>query len=111
MLVYSCIKEGKNSKGLWEASLLLVEKEFSLDAKCNLTKLLLVLRAYYADNKNLPSTIEELMTNYIDRIPEDPFDNKNLRYSKSNKIIYSIDSDMKDNKGDRTRDLCIELNF
>jgi len=88
-----------------------VEQKFKMDAKCNLTKLLLALRAYYADTNSLPNSLEELVPNYISKIPKDPFDDKELRYSKLEKIIYSVDSDMKDNQGDKERDFCIELNF
>lgn len=88
-----------------------VERKFQLDARCNLTTLLLALRAYYADNKELPPTLKELVPNYIDKIPQDPFDNTGLKYSRANKKIYSVGSDMKDDKGSESEDLVVELNF
>jgi hypothetical protein len=87
------------------------EGKFVLDAKTNLTILLLALRAYYADNQTLPLQISELVPKYASSIPEDPFDNKPLRYILSKKIIYSVGPDMKENGGDKEKDIAIDLNF
>ena len=89
----------------------LVEGKFKIDARCNLAKLLLALRAYYADTNSLPNNLDQLVPNYISKIPKDPFDDKELEYSKFKKIIYSVGSDMKDDQGDREKDLRIELDF
>jgi len=89
----------------------IIEKKFELDTKFNLTKLSLALKAYHTDAKSLPNSLNELMPNYVSKIPKDPYDDKQLKYSKSKKIIYSVYSDMKDNQGDIDKDLRIELNF
>ena len=89
----------------------IVKNKFKLDAKFNLTKLLLAIKAYYAEKSDLPSTLEELVPKYINKIPPDPFDNKDLKYSKTAKIIYSVNSDMKDDLGNKENDICILLKF
>lgn len=89
----------------------IIKRKFKLAAKFNLTKLLLALKAYYTDKNSLPSALEELVPTYIKTIPTDPFDNKSLKYSKLDKIIYSVDSDMKDEHGNKEKDLCLLLNF
>ncbi len=91
--------------------LVIAEMKFDADTEFNLTKLLLALRVYYADTNTLPAIVDELVPNYISKVPKDPFDDKELRYRKLQKIIYSVGSDMKDDQGDKEKDLCIELAF
>jgi hypothetical protein len=88
-----------------------IDGKFKLDTKSNLTKLLLAIKAYQMDTNTIPNNINELVPSYISSIPKDPYDDKNLRYSKSDRVIYSVYSDMKDDKGDEEKDLCIKLNF
>ena len=88
-----------------------VEEEFRLDAKYNLTRVLLALRAYYSDTNNLPDELDELMPDYIEKIPKDPYSNKNLKYSRSRKMIYSVGGDMEDDKGHLQKDWCMKLRF
>jgi hypothetical protein len=53
-------------------------------------KTLLALKAYKIENRNLPKSLEELVPEYFSSLPEDPFDDKALKYSPKAKIIYSI---------------------
>jgi hypothetical protein len=89
----------------------IVRDKFELDAKTNLTILLLAMRAYYTDNKTLPTQLNDLLPNYLASIPEDSFDNKLLKYVQSQKIIYSVGPDMKDNHGDKEKDIVLDLNL
>lgn len=47
-----------------------------------------------------PATLSELVPQYLQSVPVDPFDGKPLRY-KQGKCIYSIDRDMIDDNGRR----------
>lgn len=88
-----------------------VEQKIYFDAQCILTRLHVALKAYYADKGILPETLTELTSGYINVIPRDPFNDKDLIYSKSRKMIYCVDKDLKDNGGDKEKDICIELGF
>jgi hypothetical protein len=88
-----------------------VESKFQKDAMVNLTITLLALRAYYNDNKTLPVQLNDLVPAHLSEIPEDPFDNKKLRYMPGQKIIYSVGFDMKDNQGDKKKDIIVDIAF
>ena len=59
------------------------------------TQLLIALRCYKIDNNDLPETLEEIVPEYIDKLPDINYDGKPLRYSKEKKIIYSVGDDMR----------------
>ncbi len=69
------------------------------------TQLLIALKCYKIDNGDLPESLDELVPEYIDKIPIDDFDGKPLRYSKQKKIIYSVGPDMKDDGGPSAAEL------
>ena len=50
-------------------------------------------------NGELPETLDELVSEYIDSVPIDGYDGKPLRYSKEKKIIYTIGHNLKDTGG------------
>ena len=75
--------------------------DFSLGA----TKLLFALRAYQSDNQKLPSTLLELVPQYISEIPKDPFDDQELKYDANKKIIYSIGKDLQDSGGSEGKEI------
>jgi hypothetical protein len=85
--------------------------EYIKNAKFNLIKLLLALKAYHADRQTLPESLNELVPDYIDEIPVDPFDFRKLRYSKKDKVIYSIGPDLKEEKREDEDSLFVELKF
>ena len=57
------------------------------------------LKAYQKDNDKLPDALHELVPHYINKVPVDPYDGKNLRYSQKNKIIYSVGKNFIDDSG------------
>ena len=61
---------------------------------------LAVQRYRLAANK-LPDTLTELVPTYLDAVPEDPFDGKELRYKKleTGFVVYSIGEDGSDDGG------------
>jgi hypothetical protein len=47
----------------------------------------------------LPGRLAELVPDYLDHVPIDPFDGRPLRYSKTKRIVYSVGQDQKDAGG------------
>ena len=70
-----------------------------LNAQGKLTKLFLALKDYYAGQKTLPKNLAVLVPDYIEAIPKDPYDNKELKYSPKEKIIYSAGYDILSTEG------------
>jgi hypothetical protein len=56
---------------------------------------------YRLDHGGLPTTLVELIPEYLDEIPVDPFDGKPLRFSQANGnwTVYSVGPDGKDDSG------------
>lgn len=61
--------------------------------------LVTALKAYEKTNGRLPDTLNQLVPEFIDRIPEDEFDGQPMRYSKEHRWVYSVGSDYVDNGG------------
>ncbi len=86
-------------------ALLIPSGQMAVEMKCGdkinigATQLLIALKCYKIDNGDLPDSLDELVPQYIDKIPIDDFDGKPLRYSKQKKIIYSVGSDLEDSGG------------
>lgn len=69
------------------------------EVEISATRLLIAMKRYQLETGKLPEALADLVPKYIDRIPEDPFDGKPLRYSPGKKLIYSIGSDLEDSGG------------
>jgi tetratricopeptide (TPR) repeat protein len=61
----------------------------------------LAVQRYRLASARLPDTLAELVPAYLDAVPKDPFDGKNLRYKKleAGFVVYSIGRDGKDDGG------------
>lgn len=81
------------------ASELMLLRKCKENVLISATQLLVALKCYKLDYGQLPETLDELVPEFIDRMPIDDFDGKPLRYSKEKKIIYSVGSDLKDDGG------------
>ncbi len=96
---------GPNSKGRHLRDILMFADErlaiqkIHSNISIGATQLLIALKCYKIENSDLPETLDMLVPDYIDSLPEVDYDNKPLRYSKAKKIIYSIGDDMKDSGG------------
>lgn len=77
----------------------LIENVDIIQAQSNATRLSLVMKAYHQDHGKLPTRIEDLVPDYIDSIPVDPFDGAPLRYDKEQAILYSVGNDFVDDGG------------
>lgn len=77
----------------------LLVKKCQEDALVGVTQTLFALKAFKNDTKKYPTTLEVLVPKYLDVVPTDPFDGKQLKYSAEKKIIYSVGADKKDDGG------------
>ncbi len=61
----------------------------------------LAIQRYRLATGSLPDSLEELVPSYLDAVPKDPFDGKDLRYKKLDIgfVVYSVGEDGKDDGG------------
>jgi hypothetical protein len=61
----------------------------------------LAIERYRLASGELPDTLEELVPTYLEAVPKDPFDGKDLRYKKleTGFVVYSIGEDGNDDGG------------
>ncbi|ADE53709.1 hypothetical protein Caka_0685 [Coraliomargarita akajimensis DSM 45221] len=64
-------------------------------------QLAIALNAYYTESGELPDTLAQLVPEFITALPVDPYDGEPMRYSKEQKIIYSVGVDFIDQGGSR----------
>jgi len=89
-------------KHIYNSILADIDIESLYKAKCeedlliSATQLMLAIKAFKNETNNYPQSLTDLIPNYLQEIPKDPFDGNNLRYSLDKKIIYSIGKDKKD---------------
>ena len=69
------------------------------DVVLSAVRSLLALKAHEIDHNDLPSSLDELVPQYVSKVPLDPFDGKPIKYSKDKKIIYSVGEDGIDSGG------------
>ncbi len=62
-------------------------------------RLLFALRAFEEAKGALPASLPELVPDFIDAVPPDPFDGKPIRYSPEKRIIWSVGQDREDRGG------------
>ena len=65
---------------------------------------MLALKCYAIEYGELPASLDQLVPEYLDEIPADPFDGRPMRYSKEKKIVYSVGRDLIDSGGDTESD-------
>ncbi|MFQ5982388.1 MAG: hypothetical protein ACE5KS_03330, partial [Woeseiaceae bacterium] len=65
------------------------EKKCEDDFLVSVTQVLLALKAYKMETGRHPSSLKELVPQYMTRVPDDPFDGRRLRYSAEKKMIHS----------------------
>ena len=70
-----------------------------LEALTSFTRVLIALRRHTLKHGTLPATLAELVPEFLETIPRDPFDGKPLRYSREKRILYSVGEDRIDEGG------------
>ena len=68
-------------------------KVFEHEAKLAAVRLVLALRLHEKDRGALPVTLNELVPDYLDAVPVDPFDGGPFRYSPEDRAVYSVGPD------------------
>jgi hypothetical protein len=63
------------------------------------TQALLGLRAHQLERGRLPDSLAELVPDYLDEVPRDPFDGAPLRYLPEQRLLYSVGADLLDEGG------------
>lgn len=100
---------GKIAALMLAESLIRVEQKwFNNEATFLVTQVLIALKCYKLEHGQLPDSLNELVPKYIDQIPEDPYDGKPFKYSKKEKIVYSVWENMVD-EGGKPRDKDVEI--
>ena len=67
----------------------------NVEATCTL----LALRACQLKQGRLPTKLDELIPEFLPSLPVDDFDGQSLRYNPSNKLLYSVGLDGRDDDG------------
>jgi len=65
-------------------------------ASLGATHLLIGLRLYEMENGHLPDQLQELVPDFIEELPVDPFSGNPFRYDKERKLVLSIGIDRQD---------------
>ncbi|MBN2312616.1 MAG: hypothetical protein JXM79_01725 [Sedimentisphaerales bacterium] len=75
--------------------------DFRIIARLRTARVGLAVQRYRLANGTLPDTLSQLVPEYLDSIPKDPFDSNELRYKKREIgfVIYSIGEDLSDDGG------------
>lgn len=63
------------------------------------TRTVLALRAFQLTNGRNAQSLEELPPDFLEAVPMDDFDGKQLRYSSSRKVVYSVGENLNDDGG------------
>lgn len=64
-------------------------KRCQADFLAEATRLYIAIKAFFEDNGTYPESLIELVPQYIDSIPDDPFSDGALKYDSQKKVIYS----------------------
>ena len=80
-------------------------------ARHSTTRLMIALKRCKMKTGSLPDTLDALVPDYVDKVPDDPFDGKPMRYDPKEKIIYSVGDDLKDDGGDSEKDEVYRIRF
>lgn len=87
----------------------------NVNAAATLT--IFALKCYKQKYGSLPPSLEELVPEFLSKIPIDDFDGKPLRYSAEKKILYSVGPDLIDSNGkekdmqNKTLDIQFKIQF
>jgi len=60
------------------------------------------VKLHMIDHGALPASLEDLVPDYLDAVPTDAYDGKELRYDAGKGWIYSVGNDFLDGEGDAT---------
>jgi hypothetical protein len=64
-------------------------------------RILIALRRYERRNGHLPEKLEDLVPEFIEEVPRDPFDDQPLRYSRERRILWAVGENLRDDGGSK----------
>ncbi len=79
----------------------IVQRDLRVDAQVDCARVALGIERYRLAKGALPKVLDDLVPQYIDKVPIDPFDGKPVRYklTEPGYIVYSIGADGSDEGG------------
>jgi hypothetical protein len=77
----------------------ILERKCRMECSIEATRLLIAIHIYETNTGELPQTLNDLVPDYIQAVPIDPYDGKPFRYNLENGIFYSVGRDCKDSGG------------
>jgi hypothetical protein len=107
LMVCDSIKEKLNSDGgvlthlIWSAPAHMLQIDTRCTAQALTAQTAIAIERYRLVEGHLPESLENLVPAYMESVPKDPFDGRNLRYIARGKgfVVYSINEDLTDNGG------------
>ncbi len=72
---------------------------------------MIAMKAFKVENNKLPDSLDELIPEYLQSLPQDSFTQKPVIYDSWRKIVYSVGENLKDDSGDEEKDLVYKLLF
>ncbi len=94
-----------NTVGMTQCALTFPAWREYLKAKCSAecalaaSRLVCACNLYARDHDTLPERLDELVPDYIDAVPRDPYDGEPFRYDRANRTVYSVGKDLEDAGG------------
>ncbi|MHC4624673.1 MAG: hypothetical protein ACYS4W_12315 [Planctomycetota bacterium] len=88
-------------RGFMSALSNIIELDLKTIAQLHTAEVAVAVQRYRLATGGLPDALADLVPSYLDAVPEDPFDGKDLRYKKLTPgfVVYSIGRDGNDNGG------------
>ncbi len=87
---------------------------YQMQLNLRITRLYLAIDQYYQKHKIIPKSLNKLVPQFIDALPLDPFDGKELKYKTLNRgawLIYSVGEDSLDQGGKYENEIDLEVRF
>ena len=78
-----------------------VEQRCRMECDRSGLRLLIACQRYERRNGRLPAKLDDLVPEFIEAVPKDPFDGQPLRYSAERRIIWSVGKNLKDDGGSK----------
>jgi len=72
-----------------------------------LTRVAIAARLFWEDHQKLPPTLADLMPQYLEKIPLDPYDGQPLRYDAARGMIWSVGKIIQDLGGGKSASMII----
>ena len=107
LIVCDSIQEKLNSEGsiltrlIWSTRSHMLELDTRCTAEAIAARTAIAIERYRLAEGHLPESLENLVPAYMESMPKDPFDGRNLRYftRENGFVVYSVGDDLTDNGG------------